>query len=306
MTLLSIFLLLSGVPSWAQNKSLSSPVRVQHETIRSNSMKKKLKTKNSKQQNPDMTDKLVDKKNLAIQQRKEPKWGFMLNYRVASDLQERQSSKTLGHELGAGLQYRMLDNLYVQLGISANYDSEGSEVLVDGQQTEAYMGDVSLGVSSRIQQINWSVDNEFPTSPYSRAEGYLSVTQGSVTYSYRFLERFSISPGLLGYYIWNRYEKSPTLLVTNKMGSLRGSLLLGVKIWQGLSFRIGGGIQATRYTDGTNDTASRNSIGFGYTFRNLTTGLDFSNGTYADREETQFWFVDKYRRIVSLRLALSF
>lgn len=286
----------------AQNNSLSSPVRVQHEAIRPS----KIKKKSRKPLIAEPTQKIVDKRSLEIHQRKEPKWGFLANYRVSSDLQDRQSSKVLAHELAVGVRYRLLDNLYAQTAVSANYDSEGSEVLVDGQHAEAYLGDISIGISSRVEQINWSIDNEFPTSPYSRAEGYNSVTQGSVSYSYRFFDRFHLAPGLLGYYIWNRYEKSPTTLTTNKMGSLRVHLLLSMKIWQGFSFRVGGGLQTTRYTDGTNEAAARNSIGFGYAWKNLTAGLDFSNGTYADREETQLWFVDKYRRIVSLRLALSF
>ena len=292
----------SGMPTLAQNNSLSTPVRVQHEAIRPAKVKRKLK----KHPQLEATQKADEKRSLDIHKRKESKWGFVTNYRVSNDLQDRKSSKTLAHELGAGVRYRLMDDVHIQMGITANYDSEGSEVLVDGQSAEGYMGDVSLGVSSRCEQINWSVDNEFPTSPYSRAEGYSSVTQGSMNYTYRFYERFSITPGLLGFYIWNRYEKSATTLTTNKMGSLRANLLLSVKIWQGFSFRIGGGLQTTRYTDGTSETSARNSVGFGYAWKNLTAGLDFSNGTYADREETQLWFVDKYRRIVSLRLALSF
>lgn len=302
MTILSIFLLISGMQLFAQqNSQLSTPVRVQREGFRPSKVKAKKPMIKSPQA-------LRDDQQLVKQQQPEKsKWGYLVSYRLASDLQEQRSSKTLMHEIVAGISYRLARDLEFSASLSGNYDSEGSEVLVDGQHTESYMGDVSLGLSSRIDQFSWSVANEFPTSPYSRAEGYNSVTQGSISYGFNFFERrFSVVPGLLGYYIWNKYETSPTTLTTNKMGSVRATLLFSAKIWRGLSARTMVGVQSTRYADGSSDVAARNSIGLANTWKNLTMSIDFSNGTYADREETQIWFVDKYRRIVSLRLVMSF
>ena len=286
-----LLVLLIGVESvWSQGTSLSSPVRVQHEKIRPSAQKKHIEKR--------------------LEKRAEPKdpWGYMVDYRVATDLQENQSGRSYAHALAAGFQYRLMEKLYLSAGISFNYDFYGYEVLVDGQSAEGYLGDVSLGVSGEFMpRLKWSVDNEFPTSPYSRAEGIMSITQGAVNWGFDFFDRLVfVTPGLLGYYIWNRYEKSPTILTTNKQGSLRASVVAGIRVWQGLFIRASVGAQTTRYVDGSTDAAAKNSIGFGYNWKHATASMDMSNGTYADREETHLWFIDKYRRILSARVTLSF
>lgn len=313
---LLLSLLFLTIPSFAQDTSLSSPVRVQHEKIKASKKKRSKNTSEtvvSEQKRAELIQKKREERDA-----KASKWGYMADYRASSDLQQ-QNSKTVMHEISLGTRYRLIPDLYVSAGVSMNYDSVGTEVLADGQHAESYMGDVSLGLSSsfspalfsekedRSQRISWSVDNEFPTSPYSRAEGYNSVTQGMTSWSFDFFDRLVfVTPNLLGFYIWNRYETSPTTQRTNKMGSLRLGLSVGLRVWQGLFFKVGGGVQTSRYTDGSNDASAKNSVGVGYNFKYGSVSLDFSNGTYADREETQLWFVDKYRRMVSLRTTLSF
>ena len=251
-----------------------------------------------------------------------PKWSFMADYRGATDLQDQTNPRIISHALAAGVRYHLMDHIYLTGGITAAYDSAGmtqSEILVDGQHAEGYMGDITLGVSSsftptlltypgdRSQSISWSIDNEFPTSPYSRAEGYYSITDAQLSWSFDFFERFLfLIPNATGYYIWNTYEKSPTTQTTNKMGGVRLAVVLGMRLWQGLFTRVSAGVQSTRYTDGSTDATARNSIGIGYTWPHVTVSLDYSNGTYADREETHLWFIDHYRRIISLRTTLSF
>lgn len=290
----------------AQNSQLSSPVRVQREPIESSGKRKKLKSKVREQ-------KFEKRRAELIEKRREPtksKWGFLADYRAATDLQDQTTPRVVAHAVAAGVRYRLLEDLYVSGAISANYDSSGSnssEVLVADRDTEAYMGDVTLGVSGREQDISWEVDNEFPTSPYSRSEGYNSITNLETSWRFQFFERlFYIAPTLSGHYVWNKYEKSPNTGATNKMAGVRAGLLLGVKVWQGLFCRLVVGVQSTRFTDGSSDTAARNSVGIGYGWDHLTVALDFSNGTYADREETHLWFMDQYRRIISLRATASF
>lgn len=312
---LFLVLLISIQSAYAED--LSSRVRVQHEGV-SESLKKKKRPKKTLQQQF-QEQKLEAKRPSLKRSAPEPLWSYLVDYRAATDLQDQKSGRAFSHSLSAGLRYKFMDQIYLSGGVTGAYDSVGTEVLVDGQHAEAYMGDVTLGVSSffsptlltsgneRSQTVSWSIDNEFPTSPYSRAEGYSSVTNGSLSWSFDFLDRyFYVIPSLTGYYIWNRYEKSPTTSATNKMGGVRVGLLLGMRVWKGLFVRLGGGLQSTRYTDGSTDSSARNSFGFGYGWRHLTLAMDFSNGTYADREETHLWFVDQYRRIVSFRATLSF
>ncbi len=155
---LILVLLIFIQPLSAQDNQLSSPVRVQREPIESSAKRKKPRSKILEKRMEQRQAEFIEKKREALSS----KWSFLADYRGATDLQDQTTPRVIAHAVSAGVRYRLLENLYVSGGLTANYYSSGAnsaEVLVGDQQTETYLGDVTVGVSGRMESISWEIEN---------------------------------------------------------------------------------------------------------------------------------------------------
>ncbi len=242
-------------------------------------------------------------------------FGSELGYGVTSDLQDQAKPRLYSHSLSAMLGLQHESRWSLSLSLDAQYYSLGernSSIQVNSDQAELFLKDVTLGVQkiwllASDMDISWSVSNEFPTSPLSRAEKVNSITHTGINYRWRLWpDRASWSHGIGGHYIWNTYDTTVGSGEPNRESGTRYGTNLSVRIWDQLFADVGLGVQLSRYVDGSTDWQYRNSIGVGYRYGALNFRLGMSNGTYADQSDADLWWVDEYRRLVSFSIRYFF
>lgn len=119
-------------------------------------------------------------------------------------------------------------------------------------------------------------------------------------------KKFTLTLLTSAHYIWNRYEYSPATGDLNKQGGARAEAGLRWTVWRGWYASAGAGSQIARYLDGTSDVTYRNQLTTGYSWERFTVSLTTTNGTYLDREDAYMWFIDEYRRTLSLGTRFTF
>jgi hypothetical protein len=107
-------------------------------------------------------------------------------------------------------------------------------------------------------------------------------------------------------YIVNQYEYSPVSREVNSEGSAGYSAFGTIRFGSGFRFRAGGNARIIRHLDGTNTSALSNVQSLTWTDGNFSVTVSHSNGARAEDRETSMWFVDEYRRILSLGLSARF
>jgi len=246
----------------------------------------------------------------------EMEWGGEVMYVGRTDLADQVSPRSYNHLIRGEYGFRHNPSMISLLAsVSLNYETVGerrSEVLLDSDRAELFVSNVQLeaGKSWSLTEngmLQLNLANEFPTSPEARRDQYASVTSGEV------LAAYSVWPKvltLLGrgeiYYIWNGSRYSLSTGETNKTYGTRGTLIVKGSIWQGAFVEGQLGTQFSQYTDGSGEVTYRNSVGGGYEWGWGSVALLMSNGTYLDQTDANVWFVDEYRRILSLRVRLMF
>lgn len=239
-----------------------------------------------------------------------------MGYQIRTDLADEIKPRLYTHslELSYGLEHR-LSRFALAAGVGLVYESAGerrSEILVDSERTELFVSDVSLlGRKSwtpmENMRISCALGNEFPTSPEARREEYNSVTTLDLSLSTPlFSKSFTVRLGGELHYIWNSFRYSPATGELNKQGGGRASFAARWRVWQGLHLEGSAGSQLSRYLDGTNDMGYRTAAGASYDWSSLSMGVALSNGTYLDQDDATIWFIDEYRRMVSLKAQLTF
>lgn len=243
-------------------------------------------------------------------------WAGQVGYSIRTDLADQIEPRLYQHSLSLSYGFQHAPTKLSLTGIlGAGYESAGeqnSEVLLNENDTELFVNDFSLAGQKAMEgpwktNMSLTLSNSFPTSPEAKREGYGSVTTLDFMWSVPVVpKKLSLSAASSVHYIWNRYEYSPATGDLNKQGGWRGILSARWTIWEGWS--VGGSIgsQLSRYLDGTNDVTYRNSISTGYSWKRFSVTLATSNGTYLDKEDAYIWFVDEYRRTLSLGASLTF
>lgn len=239
-------------------------------------------------------------------------WGGEINYRAATDFNERTKPRAYQHEIEAALSRRLLPSASVYLSVSGAYSGyENGEILLDRDTEQGFLSDVVLGYARPVELgsdvvLDFDLSNTFPTTPWTKQEGINSVTTLAASGSYELLNRLSFIGKSAGSYIWNTYESSPVSLRLNKQAS--GELGAGFKVnlGAGFSLQLVGGVRLSHYLDGTEDINYQNSVGLGFIRGAFRAGLNYTNGSYADQENIDLFLTDEYRRLASLTFSYQF
>lgn len=300
---LLIFILLLPAIVFAQDYELPSKPKVRVEGSE--------KSKTTRPKTPDAGPVVETKKpNDSLT------WAGQVGYSLRTDLADQIEPRLYQHSLSLSYGFQQTPSKFSLTGIlGAGYESAGeqnSEVLLNENDTELFVNDFSLAGQKAFggpwkSNMSLTLSNSFPTTAEAKREGYGSVTTLDYMWSIPLVpEKFSVSAATSLHYIWNRYEYSPTTGDLNKQGGWRGILGARWTIWRGWSIGGSVGSQLSRYLDGTSDVSYRNSISTSYAWKRFSISLSTSNGTYLDKEDAYIWFVDEYRRTLSLGATLSF
>ena len=233
-----------------------------------------------------------------------------LAYNAQSNLNESARPPKVSTDLEASISASIFKQAtgYVQADLI--YSSVGNEIVADNDGPA--IADLSAGAYRMLEidarnSVLVSASFMLPTSDASRREGYLGVGQAmarSMTQVYRgWLRMDNVAAAN---YVSNRFEASPTALEVNS--DLSGSYLLAVSARLFHGFRIGasGGMTMTRYLDGSASAEFANSQSISYLTGGWTFRLALTHGDWTDRRAIDFLYLDRYRELITTRIAYAF
>jgi len=254
----------------------------------------------------------------------------LLSYSVRQDLAQAREPKSATHRFSASMTLTLLDRPVIK-GFDDEFADEVATfgAMIGGQMTTianeidatagngpAEVSDLDLSVSrgfklNSIWGAKSSVETtgglSLPTSLASQFEGVSAIPYASLTWALLFQGgRYGIMQTVSADYIVNQYEYSPVSREVNSEGSAGYSAFGTIRFGSGFRFRAGGNARIIRHLDGTNTSALSNVQSLTWTDGNFSVTVSHSNGARAEDRETSMWFVDEYRRILSLGLSARF
>lgn len=254
----------------------------------------------------------------------------LVSYSVRQDLAQPREPKSALHRLQASGTITILDRPVVK-----GFDDEFAEeivtlaLVVGGQMTTianeidatggngaAELADVDFSASRSFamnpflgarSSIETTLGMSIPTSLASQFEGFHAVPYAALTWAMLFQGgRYGLLQTISADHIANEYEFSPVTREVNAQGSTGYSIAGTVRLGRGFRFRIGGNARIIHYLDGTNTSALSNVQSLSWTDGKHSITASYSNGARAEDRETSLWFVDEYRRVLSLALSVRF
>jgi hypothetical protein len=254
----------------------------------------------------------------------------LLSYNVRQDIAQAREPKSATHRLSASMTLTLLDRPVIK-GFDDDFADElvtfgamiggqmttiANEIDATGGNGPAEVSDLDLS-ASRGFNLNsiWGAKSSIettggvslPTSLASQYEGVSAIPYASLTWAMLFQGgRYGIMQTVSADYIVNQYEYSPVSREVNSEGSAGYSAFGTIRFGSGFRFRAGGNARIIRHLDGTNTSALSNVQSLTWTDGNFSVTVSHSNGARAEDRETSMWFVDEYRRILSLGLSARF
>lgn len=241
------------------------------------------------------------------------------DYRGSTDLNQDKSPRTYNHKVGLSVLRPFLNKYSWTLSMGVDFSSLGGDITRATSQDEYItFGDVGFSVvrskplDDGMNSIAGIVATDFLVSEESRFRGYRSVTTAQGILTTTFYPWLSVKNSVSAGYLWNRYRFSPVTTGKTKAGdvnpdgfySYRFSPIL--RLGKAVRFTPSLTVRGTHFMDGTNTYDFGNSYTLSYSARTWSTYLKYINLGYADRGETNVWFVDQYRGLLELGLTYNF
>jgi hypothetical protein len=155
--------------------------------------------------------------------------------------------------------------------------------------------------------LDVSVGSSIPTSEASQFEGVTAVPYASLGWALGFQGgRYNVSQSLSADYVVNKFAYSPTTYEVNGDYSGGYTLSTSARIGGGFRFTVGGTARMVHHLDDTMTAALSNFQILSWTRGFVTVTLRHTNGSRAEDHQTSLWFVDEYKRIVSLGMSVRF
>lgn len=275
---------------------------------------------------------VVEQLTTKVSRESESRFRFdgMLSYGIRQDFAQERSPILSTHRLLAGTSLTILDKPVIRgvddelanevvtfnLAASAQFLTLGQEIqgTVNGGAMQAGDIDVSASRSFSLKKLadatnslDLSIGSTVPTSEDSRYEGVVAVPYASLGWALGFLGgRYNLTQSISTDYIFNRFEFSPTTREVNPDSSIGYSISTSARLGAGFRFTVGGGARLIHHLDESVTAAFNNFQILSWTKGFATITLRHSNGSRAEDHLSSFWFVDEYRRVISLGLSVRF
>lgn len=206
---------------------------------------------------------------------------------VTLNLAASGQMKTVGSEIQGNVQGGPVDASDVDLSASRSFDLN------------------SLGAADSY--LDLTLGSTVPTSDSTRFEGIVAVPYANLGWALSFQGgRFNLTQSLSADYVINTFSKSPTTLETNQSLSTGYTVSTSARLGSGFRFTVGGAAHLVNYLDDTATTALSNFQILSWTRGFTTVSLRHSNGARAEDNQSTLWFVDEYRRLISLGVSVRF
>lgn len=243
-------------------------------------------------------------------------WGFGLGYGVSTDLAEELQPRLLEHSMDASISYEWKNVVSLSTGLGYSFVTVGKSFSRYPEDSGLSYG--SISASRELKKEPWhflgaehtpsmGLSVHLPLSETAQIEGYQGNAGLSLSMGSKFFDGlFSLSNGVSYSRTWSRFDFSPTTFEPNVESSYGYKAGIGFKIIGKLSAGAGFSMKRSVFTDGFKNLSFGNSQSLSYSIGKLSMSVSHSNGGHTDKEKVQLWFVDKYRRLVSFDLGMSF
>lgn len=254
-----------------------------------------------------------------------------LSYAMKRDMAQDRDPALSTHRLTAGFGFSMLEKPVVD-GAEEDDNDElfsaalrmSGQVLTVGNEIEGTRSsqgpaelsdlDASLSKSFKLNKVfgakssvELSGGSSFPTSEASQYEGVLWVPYAGVGWTLSFQGgRYVLMQEVSTDYIANTYSHSPTTREINSDGSVGYTISTSIRLGYGFKIGAGGSARVIHYIDDTSTAALSNFQSISWTKSAYTVAVRYSNGARAEDHQTSMWFVDDYRRVLTLGLTARF
>lgn len=270
------------------------------------------------------------------------KFGGMLSYGLRQDLAKEREPVVSMHRLMGMASMTILDRPVIvgfdddlanevvtfNATLSGQFSTLGQEIIgqTHGGPMEASDVDLSASRMFEMEKI-WEASNSLdltlgsslPTSESTQYEGVVAVPYVNLAWALGFQGgRYNITQAVSADYVFNQYAYNPTgdaanadgspgaLHQVNPDGSAGYSLTASARLGAGFRFSIGGSARVVRHLDDSVTSGIGNSQTLSWTKGFATVTLRHANGSRAEDRQTSLWFIDEYKRIVSLGLSVRF
>lgn len=252
-----------------------------------------------------------------------------LAYSVRGDLAQEREPRVLSHRLSVGTSLTLLDRKVVRdfddelanevltgsLAFAGQYTSIGQEI-EETQDGILEMTDLDFTLSRSVHlsdlgparnTLDLAFGNVFPTSISTQYEGVQSVPYLSIASTLGFRGGLiNLSQSVSTEYTVNTFRFSPTTRAINSDLSYSYNLGVSLRLGGGFKLGLGGNIRLTHFLDETLTSSIGNSQSLSWTRDSYTVALRHSNGARPEDKQTTLWFIDEYRRVLSLSVMARF
>lgn len=253
-------------------------------------------------------------KEVDVKEDKSP-WGFGLGYSISTDFAAEEEPRLYSHSMSASVSYALGDGWSTSGSLGFSYQSIGNKVVTD-IDTPSFSPRVSIGggKSWKLGQaiggthsVRVGISTALDFSESARYEGVYTVPGASVGLTSKFFDGiYTLSNSVGGSYVINKYDFSPTDGTINTRNNYSYNMGHRVKLIGDLSARVGFGFRYSQKLDGSTSYSYSNSQSLGYGLGKWSLSVSHRNGGYTEFGDVDFWYIDKYRRLMSASVSYSF
>ena len=275
---------------------------------------------------------VVSQLTTSVSREKESRYKFdgMLSYGLRQDVALERSPILSTHRIVGVTSVTILDRpvisgfddelaselVTLSLSASGQFVTIGQEIQGNINGGPMKSGDIDLSASrafelDKLMNANNSLDlavgSTIPFSDDSQFEGIVAAPYASLGWALGFAGgRYNLTQSVSMDYIVNRFSNSPITREVNADGSAGYSISTSARLGAGFRFTIGGGARLVRHLDDSVTAAYSNFQILSWTKSFATITLRHANGSRAEDHLSNFWFIDEYRRIISLSMSVRF
>ncbi len=206
--------------------------------------------------------------------------------------------------------------LTFNVSAAGQFSTMGQEIQGNAFGGPVDAADVDVSLSREIEfdkilgasnALDLTVGSTLPTSEVTQYEGYVAIPYANLAWALGFMGgRYNLTQSVSADYTVNRFSHSPTTREVNSDSSAGYSVATSARLGAGFRFTVGGAARLIHHLDESATSALSNFQILSWTHGFTTITLRHSNGSRAEDHESSLWFVDAYRRIVSLSLNVRF
>lgn len=245
-----------------------------------------------------------------------PGLSISLGYTLSTDLAEDKAPRSLTHNLSTNFAYDLGQSFAAFVSVDADYETVGGQIFAESDSASPFLFSALFGAGRDIALGKFLAGDHrgevsaafaLPVSDDARFEGYRGIPMLNARTSSSYWDGIIRHSNTLSYrYILHSYDMSPVSRRVNTRDQLVFQTALAVPIYRGFGVRGSTSVSFNRKFDGSNDFRTLNGIALTYAKGPVYVALGVENGSLSSDQDLNLFFVDKYRRLATGTVVVSF